>query len=182
MSEITPLMPRKPVPDLSLPLAGGGTWSLAADKGDSFTLLVFYRGLHCPICKRYLNQLQSLLPEFEKRGVSVVAVSTDDRERAEKTKADWGLGDLAIAYGLELADARKWGLYVSTGRGKTSIGLDEPDLFAEPGLFFVKPDGTLYFGSVQTMPFARPPLADLPGALDFVIKADYPARGEVEAI
>lgn len=174
MSEITPLMPRQPVPDLSLPLAGGGTWSLDSGMGETFALVVVYRGLHCPICKRYLGQLQSLLPEFKKRGVSVVAISTDDQEKAEKARADWGLADLAIAYGLELADARKWGLYISSGRNQ------EPKLFAEPGLFLIKPDGTLYFGSVQTMPFARPPLADLPGAIDFVIKNDYPARGEVE--
>jgi len=102
MSEITPLIPRQPVPALSLPLAGGGTWSLDADKGEAFTLLVFYRGLHCPICKRYLNELQSLLPKFAERGVSVVAVSSDDQEKAERAKADWGLGDLSIAYGLDL--------------------------------------------------------------------------------
>ncbi|WP_018700392.1 peroxiredoxin-like family protein [Amorphus coralli] len=176
MSDITPLLPRQPVPDLTLPLVGGGTWSLDANKGENFTLVVVYRGLHCPICKRYLGQLQSLLPEFEKRGVSVVAISTDDQEKAEQAKADWGLDQLSVAYGLDLATARKWGLYISSGRNK------EPELFAEPGLFFVKPDGTLYFGSVQTMPFARPPLGDLPGALDFVIQNDYPARGEVETI
>lgn len=174
MSEITPLIPRQPVPALSLPLAGGGTWSLDADKGEAFTLLVFYRGLHCPICKRYLNELQSLLPKFAERGVSVVAVSSDDQEKAERAKTDWGLGDLSIAYGLDLASARKWGLYISTGRNQ------EPALFSEPGLFLVQPDNTLYFASVQTMPFARPPLGDLPGALDFVIKNGYPARGEVE--
>lgn len=174
MSEITPLIPRQPVPALSLPLAGGGTWSLDADKGDAFTLVVFYRGLHCPICNRYLNELQSLVPKFAERGVNVVAVSSDDQEKAEKAKADWGLADLSIAYGLDLASARKWGLYISTGRSH------EPALFSEPGMFLVRSDGTLFFASVQTMPFVRPPLADLPGALDFVIKKDYPARGEVE--
>ena len=38
---------------------------------------------------------------------------------------------------------------------------------------------TLYFGTVQTMPFARPHFADILGALDFVIAKSYPARGEV---
>jgi len=42
----------------------------------------------------------------------------------------------------------------------------------------VRPDGTLYAASVQTMPFARPSFKELAGALDFVIKEDYPARGE----
>ena len=83
-----------------------------------------------------------------------------------------------FAYGLGLRSARQWGLYVSTSRGKTSIGIEEPALFSEPGVFLVRPDGTLYYGSVQTMPFARPPFQDLLGAIDFAISKDYPARGE----
>jgi nitric oxide reductase subunit B len=61
---------------------------------------------------------------------------------------------------------------------KTSIGIEEPALFSEPGVFLVRPDGTLYYGAVQTMPFARPSFQDLLGAIDFAIAKDYPARGE----
>ena len=61
----------------------------------------------------------------------------------------------------------------------TSPGLAEPALFNEPGLFLIKPDGTLYCASVQTMPFTRPQLADLLTALDFIAERNYPARGEV---
>lgn len=93
---------------------------------------------------------------------------------AEKIKAT----HLQIGYGLSLASARQWGLYISTSRGKTSIGLDEPALFSEPGVFIVRADGTLYYGSTQTMPFARPSFQDLLAAIDFVITKDYPARGE----
>jgi hypothetical protein len=64
-------------------------------------------------------------------------------------------------------------------RETPSIGFDEPALFSEPGLFVIRPDGTLYFGAVQTMPFARPAFGDILKALDFVIANDYPARGEV---
>jgi hypothetical protein len=51
-------------------------------------------------------------------------------------------------------------------------------LFSEPGVFLIKPDQTLYYGSTQTMPFARPSFADLLAAVDFAIQKDYPARGE----
>jgi hypothetical protein len=37
---------------------------------------------------------------------------------------------------------------------------------------------TLYASIVQTMPFARPHFVEVIGALDFIIKTDYPARGE----
>lgn len=182
MSDIVPLLPRKPVPPLSVPLAGGGRWSLSGSEAERFTLIVFYRGLHCPICKAYLGKLQALLPELESRGVKTIAISADTAERAEQAKADWGLGELAVGYGLDLTDARRWGLYISTSRGATSAGVEEPALFSEPGLFLVRPDGTLFYGSVQTMPFARPNLAELIPALDFVAKVDYPARGEVETL
>lgn len=75
--------------------------------------------------------------------------------------------------------AREWGLYLSEGRGKTSAGVEEPVLFSEPAIYLIRPDGTLYFGSVQTMPFARPHFEDILTAIDFVMKRDYPARGEV---
>jgi peroxiredoxin len=182
VTDIQPLIPRRPVPPLAVPLAGGGTWRLADQKPQHFTLIAFYRGLHCPICSRYLGDLESKLDELAKRGVGAVAISSDGKERAEEAKRKWNLAKLAVGYDLGLADARRWGLYVSAGRGKTSIGVEEPALFSEPGLFLVRPDGTLYFGAVQTMPFARPHFADILGALDFVIAKDYPARGEVASL
>lgn len=108
----------------------------------------------------------------------MISVSSDGQERAremaDKVKAD----QLRFGYDLKLSSAREWGLYISTSRGKTSNGLEEPAHFSEPGLFIVKPDGTLYFGAVQTMPVARPHFDDLLGAIDFAIAKDYPARGE----
>lgn len=178
---MTRLMPRQPVPALDVPTAGGPAWSLAAQQPARFTLVVFFRGLHCPICRTQLRDLQTKLPDFEKRGVSVIALSSDDEERATRTKTEWGLDGLTLGYGLSLPKAREWGLYVSAGRGKTSIGVEEPAQFSEPGLFLIRPDGTLYFASVQTMPFARPQFADILNAIDFVVAKDYPARGEVAA-
>lgn len=182
MSDLVPLMPRQKVPSLNVPLVGGGDWSLEGSNGDPFTMVVFYRGYHCPICKTYLGSLERQLDKFTEKGIAVVAVSTDTRERAEKAKAEWGLDKLSVGYDIDLGKAREWGLYISTGRGRTSAGVDEPAHFAEPALYFVRPDGTLYFGAAQTMPFARPRFEDLLPALDFVIKNDYPARGEVETV
>lgn len=171
-------MPRQIVPALSLPLVGGGTWTLAEQQARHFTMIAFYRGLHCPICKTYLGELNALAADFESRGVGFVAVSSDGAERAAQAKESWNLARVPVAYGLSIEKAREWGLYVSAGRGKTSAGVEEPALFSEPGLFFVRPDGTLFFAAVQTMPFARPHFKDLLPALDFVIKNNYPARGE----
>jgi hypothetical protein len=72
-------------------------------------------------------------------------------------------------------------LYISASRGKTSIGIEEPALFSEPGVFLIRRDGTIYWLSVQSMPFVRPSFSEMVQALDFVIKNDYPARGEYAA-
>jgi len=83
-----------------------------------------------------------------------------------------------FAYGLGLQTARDFGLYISESKGKTSLGIEEPARFSEPGVFLVRPDGTLYYGNVQTMPFARPQFQDLLAAVDYSIAKSYPARGE----
>ncbi|NBW78289.1 MAG: AhpC/TSA family protein [Betaproteobacteria bacterium] len=174
----TSLMPRQAVPSLDLPLTAGGRYKSGQGAGERFDLLVFYRGLHCPICAKYLLELERLGEDFQQRGVRLIAISSDDASRgnamAEKVQAH----RVEFAYGLDLAMARQWGLYISASKGKTSIGLEEPSLFSEPGVFLIKPDQTLYYGSTQTMPFARPSFSDLLAAVDFAIQKDYPARGE----
>jgi peroxiredoxin len=172
------LIPRQPVPSLEFDLLGGGRWSLAEQKPERFSMVVFYRGLHCPICRRYTSELNGMIGEFDKRGVSTVIASNDTRERAQQAKDTWRLPDLKIGYGVPVEKSREWGLYVSTSRGVTSAGVEEPALFAEPGLFLVKPDRTLYWASLSTMPFARPHFPEILQAIDFAISKDYPARGE----
>ncbi|MDO8788434.1 MAG: peroxiredoxin-like family protein [Sulfuritalea sp.] len=172
------LIPNKLVPGLEIDVVGGGHFSLSAEKPQQFTMLVFYRGLHCPICRRYLSELEGVLPELEKRGVSVFAASSDTQDRAEQAKSGWALPNLRIGYGLSIEEARKWGLYISRSKGPTSTGVMEPDLFNEPGLFVVCPDGSLYWGTTSTMPFGRPHFNEILQSLDFVILKNYPARGD----
>jgi peroxiredoxin len=180
MSNQTPniLLPRHPVPALDLPLTTGERFVLGAPPSERFDLLVFYRGLHCPICAKYLIELERLAPEFASRGVNVVAISSDTEERGQEMARKVSASGVRFAHSLPLKSARQWGLYISESRGKTSIGIDEPALFSEPAVYLVRPDGTLYYGAVQTMPFARPAFIDLLGAIDFAISKDYPARGE----
>ena len=122
--------------------------------------------------------LARLVPDFEKRGVKVIAISSDTKERTDQMAEKLNAPALRMGYGLNLDVARQWGLYISTSRGLTSIGIEEPVLFSEPAVYIVRPDTTLYYGAVQTMPFARPNFADLLGAIDFALAENYPARGE----
>ena len=81
------LMPRQPVPELAVPLVAGGAWRLADQAPENFTLICFYRGLHCPICKTYVKELDRLVDDFAQRGVKVIAISSDSQERAQQTAA-----------------------------------------------------------------------------------------------
>ena len=62
------LVPRQPVPDLALPSVDGDTWRLGERAPEHFSMLVFYRGLHCPICKAYLRDLDRRVGDFAARG------------------------------------------------------------------------------------------------------------------
>ena len=174
------LMPRQKTPDLALPTLDHGSFDLAAETSERGTVICFYRGLHCPICATYLAELEKRADDFAKRGVKTIAISSDGADRARAMAHKIGAAKLRIGYGLTIEKAREWGIYISASRGITSIGLEEPALFSEPGLFMVTPQQTLYYGSVQTMPFVRPHFSELVAALDFAIAHDYPARGEYQ--
>ncbi len=167
------LKPRTQAPELVISMGEGGDWRLAEQKPENFTMLVFYRGLHCPVCKRYLQDLESKLQDIHSRGVEVIAISGDTGERAEETKREWGLERLTLGYGQSVDSMREWGLFVSH-----AIKPAEPDHFGEPGLFLIRPDGTIYYEAIQSMPFGRPSFREMLSAIDFVLQNDYPARGK----
>ena len=169
------ILPTQAVPDFTVPLINGGKFTLSDQLGENFTLLLFYRGLHCPICKMQLRELQRKLGDFAERGIKVVAISMDSQERAQKSSDEWDIKEITLGYGLSEEQARSFDLYVSAGRPDSA----EPAIFSEPALLLVKPDQTLYFASIQSMPFTRPPLDQLLQGVDYALANDYPARGEL---
>jgi peroxiredoxin len=170
------LVPGQSVPALTVPLVGGGEFTLNADAPENFTIVMFYRGLHCPICKGQLTDFRAKLHDFTGLGIDVVAVSMNTRVLAEQTARDWDISGLKLGYGLTKDQARTWGLFLSS-----SIRDGEPAVFSEPGMAIVRPDGTLYHWSVQTAPFGRAKAAELAGNLKYVIENDYPVRGTLAA-
>ena len=165
-------MPGTQAPTLSLPLVGGGTWDLSAQKPDTFTMVVFYRGLHCPVCKGYLGKLEALMDDYTAAGFSVVAVSMNDEGPANQTVKDWGYTKLPVAYGLDADTANAWGLYLSQAINDT-----EATLFCEPGTFWIRPDGSLYLIDIASMPWPRPDLEFLLSKVPLIQDRNYPARG-----
>ena len=165
--------PGETVAPLELPLAGGGMFRLADAAPGLFTMLVFNRGLHCPVCRAQLSELNRRFDELAEKGIDVVSISGESERRALQMRDEWKIDKVPLAYGLSEAQMREWGLFVSRG-----ITANEPAVFNEPALFLISPDGSVYYESILSMPVGRPRLDDLLGAIDYWTAHDYPARGE----
>lgn len=138
---------------------------------DRWTMLFVYRGRHCPRCKRYLGKLNAALSDWT-NVLDVVVVSSDTEEKALADKAEFGW-DFDLAYGLTVDQMRKLGLYVTEPLSEA----ETTDLFAEPGAFAIRPDGTLMLVDISNGPAARPDLEELLDGMIFNINNNRPARG-----
>ncbi|WP_299726527.1 peroxiredoxin-like family protein [uncultured Tateyamaria sp.] len=162
-------------PAINVARLGGGHLTLGAPQnGCDWQMVVVYRGKHCPLCTRYLKELETLLPEFHALGVDVVAVSADPEDKARDQIA-LVEPSYPVGYDLSLAQMHALGLYVSDPRSAQET--DRP--FAEPGLFVVNADGQVQVTDISNAPFARPDLKSLLGGLGFIRNPEnnYPIRG-----
>lgn len=166
------IKPNTKVPDLHLNLINDTEWTLSEQEPEKFTLIFFYRGLHCPVCKKQLESVAANLEALSDKGVHIIAISMDSEERAKKTADKWDIPSLPVGFELSEKQAKEWGLFISS-----SIKEGEPETFSEPGIFLIKPDQTLYASAIQSMPFARPRTEDLMKGIDYILENDYPARG-----
>jgi len=170
-----PAMSSKPAagaafPATTVPAVAGGTLALGGQGG--WQMIVVYRGKHCPICRRYLGQLETLRGEFAAQEVAIKLVSGDPLEKAQATQAEWGL-TLPLGYDLTVEQMRGLGLYISQPRSPAET--DRP--FPEPGLFVVNPAGQLHIIDIANAPFARPDLKGLLDGIAWIRAKDYPIRG-----
>ncbi|WP_166260634.1 peroxiredoxin-like family protein [Marinobacter salicampi] len=159
-------------PQISVAMLDENQIQVGRPTDGKWQLVVVYRGLHCPICKKYLGKLETMKGEFEGIDVEVVAISTDPEQKARKFR-DGSELTLPIGYGLSRDDARALGLFISE-----PISSAETDQqFAEPGTYVITPDGKLQIMDVSNAPFSRPDLEMLKSGIEFIQQKDYPVRG-----
>ena len=147
-----------------------GTVSIGQPK-DRWTMLFVYRGKHCPRCKRFLNKLNAVLSDWTAQ-MDVVVVSGDTKEKAEADLAEFGW-DFDLCYGMSVDQMRQLGLYVSEPLSEA----ETTDLFAEPGAFGIRPDGSMMLVDISNGPAARPDLEELLDGMIFNITNNRPVRG-----
>lgn len=140
----------------------------------SWQLVLVYRGRHCPLCTKYLNQLQTYKEQLSALGVDIIAVSGDSEAQLREHRSRLDV-DFPIAYGLSLEQMKTLGLYISDPRSEQET--DHP--FAEPGLFIVNEHGTIQVVDISNNPFVRPELQALVNGIAWIRDPDnnYPIRG-----
>lgn len=77
------------VPDVSISDSEGRQVALRDLASRGALLVVFYRGGWCPFCNFQIRELTTAFPEFQRRGVGLVAISVDRVEEAAKTNATY---------------------------------------------------------------------------------------------
>ncbi|MGF1724219.1 peroxiredoxin-like family protein [Photobacterium nomapromontoriensis] len=164
-----------PFPRIELPTLDGDTVAIGTPQaGADWRMVVVYRGKHCPLCTRYLNELEKYKADLAQLGIDIIAVSADSeiqaREQLSKLTVSY-----PIAYGLSLAQMKALGLYLSSPRSAQ----ETDHVFAEPGLFVINDQGGVQLIDISNGPFARPELSTLVSGLGFIRNPEnhYPIRG-----
>ena len=102
------LQPRTRPPELRLPLLSGGEFDASSRSPDSFTIIVFYRGKHCPICKTYLSEIERGIDQVEEIGAEIVAVSMDGEPLTTSQEVLIQIGTTARPYLSSQTWSRCW--------------------------------------------------------------------------
>lgn len=138
-----------------------------------WTLVIVYRGQHCPICLKYLNELEMFTGRFEALNIDVVAVSADNKAQLEQFKVNGLNTSFPVLLELQVEDMKKLGLYIS----EPTSDAETDHLFAEPGLFLVNPQGETSMIEIANAPYIRPNIDQFVTGLEYVMENNYPTRG-----
>lgn len=161
------------LPAITLPYVGGGEITLGkTNSPGAWQIVIVYRGLHCPICNKYLKRLEELREGFAGFNTELIAVSSDPIVKAQKMVETHGL-KFPVAYDLNVEQMRELGLYISDPRSPEET--DRP--FAEPATFALNADGHLQLIEISNTPFNRADLAELLETVEWIQENDYPIRG-----
>lgn len=170
MTNTKPPVGQRIVP-ISLPMVGSDQTVIIGGDKPRWSMFFVYRGRHCPRCKRFLNKLNAVLPDWSEY-MDIIVASADTGEKAMADKAEFGW-DFDLCYGLQESQMRALGLYVSSPLSDAETDAN----FAEPGAFALRPDGSLMLVDISNGPAARPDLEELLDGMIFNITNDRPVRG-----
>jgi hypothetical protein len=101
-----------------------------------------------------------------------VVVFADTQDKTMEDNAEFGW-DFELCYGMTDAQMRALGLYIS----EPLLDAETTALFAEPGAYAIRRNGTVMLVSISNEPAARPDLEELLDGMEFNITNDRSVRG-----
>ncbi|MEM7431046.1 MAG: redoxin domain-containing protein [Pseudomonadota bacterium] len=154
---------------------GGDTVDISKPIGDTdWQMVVVYRGRHCPMCTKFLNNLAGFRQRLLDIGIDMAAVSADS-EAQLRDHLDNLEVSFPLYYGLSETQMLDLGLYISVPRSAQETDHN----FPEPGLFVINSHGRVQVVDLSNNPFARPDLDTFVSGLEWIRNPDnnYPIRG-----
>jgi peroxiredoxin len=138
-------------------------------------IVTFYRGVWCPYCNMELQALQAALPEFQKLGASLVAISPQTAPNSRKSAKQNNLsfpilsdtkGEVGTAFGLKfkLPDYLVK-LYKGLKNELPTINDDPEWTLPMPARHVIGPDSTILYSEVNPDYTIRPEPSDMFAAL-----------------
>lgn len=118
-----------------------------ADRPGAPTVLLFYRGASCGLCRLHLEQAQRNLSAYEHQGATVLGITLDPIETSAALLEEAGLGYQLVSVGREVFDT--WGVTVA--------GTEN----ALPATFLVDASGRIRFRHVGRNAADRPTDAEI---------------------
>jgi peroxiredoxin len=139
-------------------------------------VLTFYRGFWCPYCNMDLEALQAALPELEKHGAKLVAISPQTAPNSRRSQREHNLtfpvlsdpgNEVAASFGLrfKLPDYLI-GLYRDGFKNDLAVVNGDPSwTLPMPARFVIGQDGTILYAEVNPDYTRRPDPEELIPAL-----------------
>ena len=127
------IQPGEPAPDFTLPaVERDGTVSLADYRGRSPLLLAFFRGIHCPFCRRQVAKLGLAQEKLRAAGVETLAVVASPLERT-RLYFQYRPTRVPLAVDPDLASHRAFGItkFPLTPEVVQAIGAARTDAMGE---------------------------------------------------
>jgi peroxiredoxin len=154
----------------------GNDVALSSQYAKGPILLVFYRGGWCPFCNSEIHALTMAFPEYQKRGITPVAVSVDMPTEEAKLKATYAIpfpvlsdSDAAAIEAFhvvnkvsdeQFAKMKDFGVDLEASSGKTHHEI------AIPSLFLVDRGGVVRWAHSDPDFKTRPSTAQILAAID----------------
>lgn len=148
--DISPLLIGEKIPMLQLQDAAGKNFDLNKAVATKPTILIFYRGGWCPFCSKQMAGLQEILPDLEKQGYQLLAISTDSPKGLSQSLTKEKLSYTLLS-DADLNATKQFGLAYKAPKAywemlpKTSDQKNIDLLLPVPSVFIIDQKGIIQF-------------------------------------